>query len=171
MARGISFSIARRSLVRVVQPKFSSTSLGLILVCFYFVACSSSNNNSNSAPDAAGGVDTHAGQDVEPSDDSVMDKGAAVPEVPAANISCNQIRICAVNCMNAACVEDCAKRGTMAAQTLFAAYSKCVDPQCSDVGDITYRCEASCFGGSAYEAETDDCTGDETDFVCDNFCH
>jgi hypothetical protein len=166
MPRGISSSIARRSPASAVQPN----SLGLILICFYFAACSS-NSNSNSTPDAAAGADTHASPDVEPPDDSVMDKGAALPEVPAENISCNQIRICAVNCLNSACVEECAKRGTMAAQALFATYSRCVDPQCSDVGDITCRCEASCFGGSACEAETDDCTGDETDFVCDNFCH
>jgi hypothetical protein len=168
MARGISFRIARRSPVRLVQPNSNGTSLGLILLCFYFAACSSS---SNSPSDAAGGTDTHANQEVEPPDDSVMDRGAAVPEVPATDISCNQIRICASDCTNAACVEACAKRGTIAAQALFATYSKCVDPQCSDVGDVPCRCEASCFGGSACETETDDCTGNETDFVCDNFCH
>jgi hypothetical protein len=170
MALGVSFSIARRSPAQLVQPNSASTcaSLRPILLCFYFAACSSNNK---SASDAAAGADTHANQEVEPPDDSVMDKGAAVPEVPATNISCNQIRICASDCTNAACVEDCSKRGTMAAQALFAAYSKCVDPQCSDVGDVPCRCEASCFGGSACEAETDDCTGNETDFVCDNFCH
>jgi len=136
-----------------------------ILLCFYFIACSSSKAASDAAADTAPEAVQAA------PDETVLDKGGAAPEVPSANISCNEIRICAVNCMNAACVEECVKRGTTAAQALFATYSKCVDPQCSDLGDITCRCEASCFGGSACEAETGDCTGNETDYVCDELCH
>jgi hypothetical protein len=95
----------------------------------------------------------------------------AMPEVPASNISCNQIRICASSCTTAACVDACVQRGTTAAQRLFADWAACVDPMCSDPGDITCRCEAACYGGSACESQTDACAGDEVDYVCDQLCH
>lgn len=94
-----------------------------------------------------------------------------VPEIPATNLSCNQIRICASSCTTAACVDVCVKRGTAAAQGLFGDWAACVDPMCSDPGDITCRCEASCYGGSDCESQTEACAGDEVDSVCDVLCH
>jgi len=131
-------------------------------------ACSSSKT---AATDAGSRADTAAGADSvteTATETTASDMGS---EIPATDISCNQIRICASSCTTAACVKSCENRGTMAGKALFQAYSACVSPQCSDPGDITCQCEASCFATSICSNETEACTGQETDFVCDELCH
>jgi hypothetical protein len=131
-------------------------------------ACSSSKT---AAADAAPKPDAAAGADSAPETASETTPADMGSEIPATNISCNQIRICASSCTTAACVKSCENRGTMAAKTLFQAYSDCVSPQCSDPGDINCQCEASCFATSICMNETEACTGAEIDFVCDELCH
>ena len=149
----------------------SAIPVGPLLLCACLTACSSSKtsaadaapkSDTSAAPDSA--LDTTQGTDPDTT-------SGTTPEVPATNISCNQIRICMSSCTTATCVTGCKNRGTVAAQSLFQAYLDCVSPQCSDPGDITCQCEASCFATSLCSTETEACTGQETDFVCDELCH
>lgn len=149
----------------------SAIPVGPLLLCACLTACSSSKT---SAADAAPKSDTSATPDTTANSTPGTTPDTApgtTPEVAASDISCNQIRICASSCTTAACVTACGNRGTMAARSLFQAYLACVSPQCSDPGDITCQCEASCFGNSSCSTETEACTGQETDFVCDELCH
>jgi hypothetical protein len=146
----------------------SAIPFGALLLCAGLTACSSS---STAATDAAPRGDTATPGDAAPETAPEALPADTGSEIPATDISCNQIRICASSCTTAACVNTCENRGTMAAKTLFQAYSACVNPQCSDPGDLTCQCEASCFATSICSNETEACTGQETDFVCDELCH
>lgn len=150
----------------------AARALGWAVCCLALIACSSSATPGRDAGTGGAGVhpDTQATETSTGEEDGGEDvTTGGVPEVPATNISCNQIRICSSSCTTAGCVDACAKRGTAPGRALFESWASCVSP--CDVSDITCRCEASCFGGSDCEEQTGACAGDEVDYVCDELCH
>jgi hypothetical protein len=170
-ASGRFMSLSRRAAWGV--PGAART-LGGALCCLALVACSSSATPGRDAGTGGAGLhpDTQVNETMTNDEDGGQDLITGVaPEVPATDISCNQIRICAASCTTSACLDACVKRGTAPARVLFEGWASCVTPLCMDIGDITCRCEASCFGGSDCEEQTGACAGEEVDYVCDELCH
>jgi hypothetical protein len=138
-------------------------SLGLLVpcLCLWLAACSS-----DSKPSDAAVSDTGTGG----GDDS---GGAVRPTLPASNLTCNQIRICASECNDQACINACEARGATAGVTAFQALTSCIDVEMCEVGvaGIVCSCEATCFASSPCVDASDECTQSEEPWVCDNLCH
>jgi hypothetical protein len=91
------------------------------------------------------------------------------------NASCQDIRMCAKDCADDACLNTCKSRGTAAAQANFQALYDCTAD--SARGNCTMAnvisdcvCMAQCYDGACL-AEVDACTAGATDVVCEGNCH
>jgi hypothetical protein len=94
--------------------------------------------------------------------------------------SCQEIRLCVLDCADQACITNCANRGTPAAQTAFQTLIECTraaEPTgggCatpSDVNGGDCLCMAQCIEDPPCFDQTIECTANITDTICDDLCH
>jgi hypothetical protein len=99
---------------------------------------------------------------------AMPDGGAA-----AAGFTCQQIRMCVLDCADDACVAACAGKGTPAAQADFEPLRACTATTCA-TGDVNYvncACNEQCLAGGGCLHEADVCLGAAaTDLICDSLC-
>jgi hypothetical protein len=87
--------------------------------------------------------------------------------------TCQQIRMCAFDCADDACVPKCRAPGSTAAQAAWDALLACTKGACPTAGDITCACSEQCLADGACLAEVDGCLGamNTDDAICDSLCH
>jgi hypothetical protein len=122
------------------------------------MACSSSKSSNDAGGGSGGGG------------------GATGGSGGATNASCQDMRMCAKDCGDDACLASCKSRGTAAAAAAFQALYDCTaDPargNCPNGNIISdCLCMAQCYDGACL-AEVDAClAGTTIDLVCDGNCH
>ena len=122
------------------------------------MACSGGGNTSDAGGGSGGGG------------------GATGGSGGATNATCQDMRMCVMDCGDDACVNNCKSRGDAAAQAAFQALYDCtIDsargacPMARAIDDCV--CMAQCFDGACL-AETDACVnGAAVDLVCEMRCH
>jgi hypothetical protein len=97
---------------------------------------------------------------------------AAMEVPPPPPMSCQAIRLCAFECGDSACVQNCASHGSTAAQAAFEPLRACTVAACMQ-GDVTCACVEQCLADGACLTEVDTClagtSGD--DLICTDLCH
>lgn len=87
--------------------------------------------------------------------------------------TCQQIRVCAFDCVTDACLDTCAAKGSADAQAKFQSLRACTAKACTPVTDINCACAEQCLDGGGCFAEVAAClAGASGDLICDSeLCH
>jgi hypothetical protein len=86
-------------------------------------------------------------------------------------MSCQQLRLCAIDCGDDACIQNCASHGTADAKAAFQALQACTAKTCA-LGDVTCACGEQCLADGNCLVEVDAClAGAPADMICDSLCH
>jgi hypothetical protein len=109
---------------------------------------------------------------------SNTDGAAGMDSMPAPTGSCQAIRLCALDCVDDACVAaNCMPRGTPAAQAQFQMVHDCTKAAqpagggCATPNDINCLCLAQCLQDPPCGDLALECTANLVDTFCDNVCH
>jgi hypothetical protein len=85
--------------------------------------------------------------------------------------SCQQIRLCALDCADAPCTQACQARGSIDGRAGFEALLACTLATCA-LGDVNCLCREQCLADGNCLTEVDAClAGASADLVCDTRCH